>query len=111
MLNPCSPQFPYSSYLNYFVVVFTPTKKKKKKEDVGRAGEVSIFAFVICSILLDCLFLLKGEFMTNRQSIILRYENVVTKVNKLSYDTFLKTIGAEMNAPGRSESRLNILLY
>ena len=31
--------------------------------------------------------------MTNRQSIILRYENVVTKV------TFLKAIDAEMNAP------------
>jgi len=41
--------------------------------------------------------------MTNRQSIILRYENAVTKVNKLSYDAFLKTIGAEMNAPDRSK--------
>ena len=43
--------------------------------------------------------------MKNRQSI----ENVVRKVNKLSYDTFLlKTNGAEMNAPGRSNSRPNV---
>ena len=49
--------------------------------------------------------------MTNRQSIILQYENVVTKVNKLSYDTFLQTIGAEMNAPGPSDSRPNIFIY
>ena len=27
------------------------------------------------------------------------YETIITKVSKLSYDTFLKTIGAEMNAP------------
>ena len=43
--------------------------------------------------------------MTNRQSIILQYENVVTKVNKLSCDTFLKTIGAEMNGPDHSKRR------
>ena len=43
--------------------------------------------------------------MKNRQKIILRYENVIRKVNKLSFDTFLKTIGAEMNAPGLSKRR------
>ena len=37
--------------------------------------------------------------MKNRQSIILWYENVIRKINKLSFDTFLKTINAEMNAP------------
>ena len=43
--------------------------------------------------------------MKNRQSIILWYENVMRKVNKQSFDTFLKTIGAEMNARGRSKRR------
>ena len=46
--------------------------------------------------------------MKNRQSIILWYENVIRKVNKLSLDTFLKTIGAEMNALRRSNRRHNI---
>ena len=46
-------------------------------------------------------FFLQRKFMT-RQNIILWYENIVTKVNELSYDTFLKTIGAEMNGPGPS---------
>ena len=36
--------------------------------------------------------------MKNRQSIILWYENVIRKVNKLSFDTFLKTICAEIKA-------------
>ena len=42
-------------------------------------------------------FFLNGKLTTNIQSIILQYENIVTKVNKLSYYTFLKTIGEEMN--------------
>ena len=42
--------------------------------------------------------------------MILRYENSVTKVSKLSYDSFLKTIDAEMNAPGRSSLCMKILL-
>ena len=50
--------------------------------------------------------------MKNKQSIdlILWYENGIRKVNKLSFDTFLKTIVAEMNAPGRSNRRPNIYL-
>ena len=43
--------------------------------------------------------------MKNRQNIILWYKNVIRKVHKLSFDTFLKTIGAEMNAPGLSKRR------
>ena len=46
--------------------------------------------------------------MKNRQSIILWYENVIRKVNKLSFSTSLKTFGAEMNAPVPSYS---LLLY
>jgi len=46
--------------------------------------------------------------MKNRQSIILWYENVIRTVNKLSFDTFLKTVGAEMSAPGQSNCRPNI---
>ena len=49
--------------------------------------------------------------MTNTQRLVLRYENIVTKVNKLSYERFLKTIGAEMNTPGQSNSRRNIFIY
>ena len=49
--------------------------------------------------------------MKNRKSIILCYKNGIRKVNKLSFDTFVKTIGAEMNAPGRSNRRPNIYLY
>ena len=49
--------------------------------------------------------------MTNRQSIILRYENVVTKVNKLSYDAFIMTSAAEINAPVPSNSQPNLCLY
>ena len=84
------------------------TKKRKKDVEwdwwciVCTSALCSTFVFVICSII-KLLPFFEGEYHEKRQSIILWYENVIRKVNKLSFDTFLKTIGAEMNAPDRSK--------
>ena len=102
-LNSLVPWIAYLSYLNSLLVDFTLSKTKKKMSDGTEAVCISRF-FVLCSHLsyahlIKWLSSFRGKFMKNRQSIILCYKNGIRKVNKLSFDNFLKTISAEMNAP------------
>ena len=76
---PYSLRIAYSSYLNSLMLDFTPTKTKTKMSN-GR--KKYIFSH-LSSAQYYWIVAFYGEI--HDKSIILRYENFVTKVNKISF--------------------------
>ena len=112
-LNSLVKWIAYSSYLNS-LLRFHTKKRKRCRIRMGRKYTFSLFvlrSYLWSTQLIKLWPFFRGKFMKNRQNIILWYKNVIRKVHKLSFDTFLKTIGAEMNAPGLSKSRPYLFLY